>query len=97
MQLSELTPTELAYFDPGDGRRLAYRHREPKAGSPTVLFLPGYASALSGRPREAPVRQAPMRQTGRSCDSLHQAVELDQDRVDLVRLAQAVAAVLDQS
>ena len=53
MQLSELTPTELAYFDPGDGRRLAYRHREPKAGSPTVLFLPGYASDMEGAKAEA--------------------------------------------
>ncbi len=53
MQLSELTPTELAYFDPGDGRRLAYRHREPKAGSPTVLFLPGYASDMEGAKAQA--------------------------------------------
>ena len=32
MQIPEITPAELAYFDPGDGRRIAYRQREPKAG-----------------------------------------------------------------
>lgn len=53
MQASEFTPTELAYFDPGDGRRIAYRHREPKGGSPTVLFLPGYASDMEGAKAEA--------------------------------------------
>jgi pimeloyl-ACP methyl ester carboxylesterase len=49
----ELTPTDLAYFDPGDGRRIAYRQREPRAGSPTVLFLPGYASDMEGAKAEA--------------------------------------------
>ena len=53
MQESELSPPPLAYFDPGDGRRIAYRHREPKAGSPTVLFLPGYASDMEGAKAEA--------------------------------------------
>src|SRR5688572_17467192 len=53
MQAPELTPPDLAYFDPGDGRRLAYRLREPKAGSPTVLFLPGYASDMEGAKAEA--------------------------------------------
>jgi len=53
MQIPEITPTELAYFDPGDGRRIAYRYREPKAGGPTVLFLPGYASDMVGTKAEA--------------------------------------------
>lgn len=53
MRTAELTPTDLAYFDPGDGRRIAYRQREPKAGSPTVLFLPGYASDMEGAKAEA--------------------------------------------
>ena len=53
MQASELTSPDLAYFDPGDGRRIAYRYREPKAGSPTVLFLPGYASDMEGNKAEA--------------------------------------------
>ena len=53
MTPSEPTPTDLAYFDPGDGRRIAYRQREPKAGSPTVLFLPGYASDMEGAKAEA--------------------------------------------
>ena len=53
MQPPEPTPAELAYFDPGDGRRIAYRQREPKAGSPTVLFLPGYASDMEGAKAEA--------------------------------------------
>jgi pimeloyl-ACP methyl ester carboxylesterase len=51
MQTAE--PTALAYFDPGDGRRIAYRYREPKADSPTVLFLPGYASDMEGAKAEA--------------------------------------------
>src|SRR5262245_27011093 len=53
MQTAELAPTELSYFDPGDGRRIAYRYREPKPGSPTVLFLPGYASDMEGAKAEA--------------------------------------------
>lgn len=53
MQTFEITVADLAYFDPGDGRRIAYRHREPKAGSPTVLFLPGYASDMEGAKAEA--------------------------------------------
>jgi pimeloyl-ACP methyl ester carboxylesterase len=53
MQTPEIAATELAYFDPGEGRRIAYRYREPKAGSPTVLFLPGYASDMEGTKAEA--------------------------------------------
>ena len=53
MQASELTVPDLAYFDPGDGRRIAYRQRGAKAGSPTVLFLPGYASDMEGTKAEA--------------------------------------------
>ena len=39
---------DLAFLDPGDGRKIAMRVREPKAGQPTVLFLPGYASDMDG-------------------------------------------------
>jgi len=40
---------DLAYFDPGDGRRIAYRHRAPAdPGRPTLVFLPGYASDMTG-------------------------------------------------
>ena len=39
MQPPEITATELAYFDPGDGRRIAYRYREPRPDAPTVLFV----------------------------------------------------------
>jgi pimeloyl-ACP methyl ester carboxylesterase len=53
MQLPNVTPTDLAYFDPGDGRRIAYRHRAPKEGAPTILFLPGYASDMEGAKAEA--------------------------------------------
>jgi pimeloyl-ACP methyl ester carboxylesterase len=53
MQIPDFVPTELAYFDPGDGRRIAYRQREAKAGGPTVLFLPGYASDMEGTKAEA--------------------------------------------
>ncbi len=43
-----MTP-DLAYFDPGDGRRVAFRHRAPgDARRPTLLFLPGYASDMEG-------------------------------------------------
>lgn len=53
MQIPDIVPTHLAYFDPGDGRRIAYRYREPKGGGPTVLFLPGYASDMQGNKAEA--------------------------------------------
>ena len=39
---------ELFYLDPGDGRRIAIRHRVAGGGKPTVLFLPGYASDMEG-------------------------------------------------
>lgn len=43
-------PAPLAYFDPGDGRRIAYRLRpaKPKVRGPTLMFLPGYASDMEG-------------------------------------------------
>ena len=43
-------PAPLSYFDPGDGRRLAYRLRpaSPKVSGPTLMFLPGYASDMEG-------------------------------------------------
>ena len=53
MQPPQIPPTELAYFDPGDGRRIAYRFREPKDGAPTIMFLPGYASDMEGAKAEA--------------------------------------------
>ncbi|MCY7399239.1 MAG: alpha/beta hydrolase [Sphingomonas bacterium] len=39
---------DLSYLDPGDGRRIAIRHRAAGAGLPTILFLPGYASDMAG-------------------------------------------------
>lgn len=53
MQIPDITPTTLAYFDPGDGRRIAYRFRAPGPKQPTVLFLPGYASDMEGAKAEA--------------------------------------------
>jgi pimeloyl-ACP methyl ester carboxylesterase len=53
ISVPEIKPTELAYFDPGDGRRIAYRYRAPREGMPTVLFLPGYASDMEGAKAEA--------------------------------------------
>jgi pimeloyl-ACP methyl ester carboxylesterase len=53
MEIPEIKPVDLAYFDPGDGRRIAYRQRQAKAGGPTVLFLPGYASDMEGAKAEA--------------------------------------------
>ncbi len=43
-------PAPLSYFDPGDGRRIAYRLRpaSPKVDGPTIVFLPGYASDMEG-------------------------------------------------
>ena len=43
-------PSPLAYFDPGDGRKIAYRARapHPEVTGPTLLFLPGYASDMEG-------------------------------------------------
>ena len=47
--LATLAPADLSYLDPGDGRRVAVRHRPAGAGLPTVLFLPGYASDMEGQ------------------------------------------------
>ncbi|MBA2466397.1 MAG: alpha/beta hydrolase [Sphingomonas sp.] len=43
-------PSPLAYFDPGDGRKIAYRQREkhPEVSGPTFMFLPGYGSNMDG-------------------------------------------------
>ena len=38
--------TELAFLDPGDGSRLAYRKREGRGAG--IVFLPGYASDMEG-------------------------------------------------
>jgi len=48
MHTNDVAPPPLAYVDLADGRRLAYRHREPAENRPTVLFLPGYASDMEG-------------------------------------------------
>ena len=53
MQPPEIPAAALAYFDPGDSRRIAYRYREPEGASPTVLFLPGYASDMEGAKAES--------------------------------------------
>ena len=53
MAVTDIIPAQLAYFDPGDGRRLAYRQRAAAQGRPTVLFLPGYASDMEGAKAEA--------------------------------------------
>lgn len=45
-----MTQPDLAYFDAGDGLRIAFRFR-PAAGDveePTLVFLPGYASDMDG-------------------------------------------------
>ena len=43
-----MTQSDLAFFDPGDGRRIAYRLRRATGGGPTLVFLPGYASNMDG-------------------------------------------------
>lgn len=40
------SPPALCYLEPDDGRRLAYRLR--LGSSPTLIFLPGYASDMDG-------------------------------------------------
>ena len=41
---------DLSYLDPGDGRRIAIRSRPPAdSSSPTIVFLPGYASDMAGQ------------------------------------------------
>ena len=52
MESPVIKPIDLAYFDPGDGRRIAYRYRAPEVGKPTVVFLPGYASDMEGAKAE---------------------------------------------
>jgi pimeloyl-ACP methyl ester carboxylesterase len=45
-----MTQPDLAYFDAGNGLRIAYRYR-PATGDaedPTLVFLPGYASDMDG-------------------------------------------------
>ena len=46
--ISPAPAPDLSFLDPGDGRRVAIRHRVASAGRPTVLFLPGYASDMEG-------------------------------------------------
>jgi pimeloyl-ACP methyl ester carboxylesterase len=38
--------SDIAYFETGEGIRLAYRHRV--GSGPTLIFLPGYASDMDG-------------------------------------------------
>ncbi|MEQ7873669.1 alpha/beta hydrolase [Sphingomonas sp. ASV193] len=48
-----LPPVPLSYLDPGDGRRIAIRHRAATQAMPTVVFLPGYASDMEGEKASA--------------------------------------------
>ncbi len=45
-----MSQPDIAFLDPGDGRRIAYRLRRARgdAAGPTLLFLPGYASDMEG-------------------------------------------------
>ncbi|MEO8141047.1 MAG: alpha/beta hydrolase [Sphingomicrobium sp.] len=49
-QIPTNDPAPLAYFDPGDGRKIAYRLRpnDPRVTGPTLVFLPGYGSDMEG-------------------------------------------------
>jgi pimeloyl-ACP methyl ester carboxylesterase len=44
--MSEINDMAPSFFDLGDGRRLAYRLRP--GSTPTLVFLPGYASDMDG-------------------------------------------------
>ena len=50
MDIPAADPAPLAYFDPGDGRKIAYRFRarHPEVNAPTMVFLPGYGSDMDG-------------------------------------------------
>ena len=48
MTISPAPAPDLSYLDPGDGRRIAIRHRLAAAGRLNVVFLPGYASDMEG-------------------------------------------------
>jgi pimeloyl-ACP methyl ester carboxylesterase len=45
-----VTQPDIAFFDLGDGRRIAYRLRPAigESGGPTLVFFPGYASDMDG-------------------------------------------------
>ena len=45
-----MTQPEVAHFNAGDGRRIAYRLRPATgdASDPTLVFMPGYASDMDG-------------------------------------------------
>ena len=49
-QIPNTDPAPLGYFDPGDGRKIAYRLRphDPRVTGPTLVFLPGYGSDMEG-------------------------------------------------
>jgi pimeloyl-ACP methyl ester carboxylesterase len=49
-QITRPEPAPLSYFDPGDGRRIAYRLRpaSEQVTGPALVFLPGYASDMEG-------------------------------------------------
>jgi len=49
-QIPSADPAPLAYFDPGDGRKIAYRSRARHSDvpGPTLMFLPGYGSDMDG-------------------------------------------------
>ena len=48
MTFAPAAAPDLSYLDPGDGRRVAIRHRVARPGLATILFLPGYASDMEG-------------------------------------------------
>ena len=48
MTFAPAPDADLSFLDPGDGRRIALRHRVAGVGQPTILFLPGYASDMAG-------------------------------------------------
>ena len=53
MQPPEIPATELAYFDPGDGRRIGYRLREPKPAPGGVPLTTRLAERLGVRPGDS--------------------------------------------
>ncbi len=47
--IPDIAEPDLAFLDPGDGRKIAMRLRPARdAATPTIVFLPGYASDMEG-------------------------------------------------
>ncbi|MEO5809181.1 MAG: alpha/beta fold hydrolase [Sphingomicrobium sp.] len=52
--IPDIPEPDLAFLDPGDGRKVAMRLRPARdQATPTIVFLPGYASDMAGAKAQA--------------------------------------------